>query len=140
MFDWREYYSLARKQISQAENMSNDEAAQKEALLRSAASRAYYAAYHRACGYLRQVKEYPVSSETKAGGYGSHQIIIDTFSYDTAHSGWKEVGEMLQSLKDFRHWADYEEYGTFTFTSTDKIAKRIDLAEEIIRRIDTFKV
>ena len=48
--------------------------------------------------------------------------------------------KLIAFLKDFRHWADYEEYGTYVFTNTSKIAKRIDLAEEIIKRIDSLKV
>src|SRR6266852_626397 len=95
MFNWREYYSLARKQLSQADSIPKDETPQKEAVLRSAASRAYYAAYHRACDYLRKVKSYPTDQETKAGGKGSHQLIIDIFINDDSHPGWEEIGTML---------------------------------------------
>lgn len=57
MFDWQDYYLLARELLSQA-----DRAPHKEAVLRTAVSRAYYAAYHRACDYLKKVDEYPIVS------------------------------------------------------------------------------
>lgn len=97
MFSWREYYLLSRKQLSQADSISKDETPQKEAMLRSAASRAYYAAYHRACDYLRKVKKYPTDQEIKANGKGSHQIVIDIFINDASHLGWEEIGKMLWS-------------------------------------------
>jgi hypothetical protein len=140
MFNWREYYVLARKLLSQADSLPHDEAPQKEAMLRSAGSRAYYAAYHRACDYLRKAKMYPTDQEIKADRQGSHQAIIDIFKNDTSHPEREEIGMMLWKLKDFRHWADYEEFGTYIFTNTSKIEKRIDLAEEIIKRIDSLKV
>jgi hypothetical protein len=139
MFDWLEYYSFAKKQLLRADSLCEDEAPQKEAMLRSAGSRAYYAAYHRACDYLREVKNYPTNQAIQAAGKSSHQLVIDKFINDTSHPEWKELGMMLQRLKDFRHWADYEAYGTHVFTDTSKIAKRVDLAEEIIRRIDSLE-
>jgi hypothetical protein len=36
MFNWQEYYVLARKLLSQADSLPHDEAPQKEAMLRSA--------------------------------------------------------------------------------------------------------
>ena len=131
---------MSRKLLSEAESLSKDEIPQKEAMLRSAGSRAYYAAYHRPCDYLRKVKKYPTDQEIKASRKGSHQVVIDIFIDDASHLEWKEIGMMLWKLKDFRHWADYEEYGTHVFTNTSKIEKRIDLAEEIIKRIDSLKL
>jgi hypothetical protein len=48
MFDWQDYYLLARQMLLQA-----DSASYKEAVFRTAVSRAYYAAYHFACDYRR---------------------------------------------------------------------------------------
>jgi uncharacterized protein (UPF0332 family) len=64
-FDWAEYLRLA------------DELAQRqtdEAALRSAVSRAYYAAFCRACSHLKQ-QSIPV-----AQGDGSHQRVWESFS------------------------------------------------------------
>jgi hypothetical protein len=54
MFNWQHYYLLARELLSLADDVSH-----KEALLRSVVSRAYYAAYHRACNYLEEIDRYP---------------------------------------------------------------------------------
>ena len=69
MFNWQEYYVLARKLLSQADSLPHDEAPQKEAMLRSAGSRAYYAAYHRACDYLRKAKRYPRHASNRVDSF-----------------------------------------------------------------------
>jgi len=62
-FDWQEYLLLARE-LSQRSG---------EAALRSAISRAYYAAFCTACNYLRQRGESIPDSEH------SHKAVWDSF-------------------------------------------------------------
>jgi len=85
------------------------------------------------------VKSYPTDQEIQAAGKSSHQLVIDIFVDDISHLGWDKIGAMLWRLKDFRHWADYQGYGTYLFTNTNEVKERIDLAEEIIKRIDSLE-
>src|SRR5215813_4422220 len=104
MFDWQEYYLLARDLLLQADNSD-----QKEAVLRSAVSRAYYAAFHVADGYLQDSGNYPPTYGNNAEG--SHNRIINTFINSATHPEWEKVGRRLRRLKNFRHWADYNPLG-----------------------------
>ncbi|MGE0133149.1 MAG: hypothetical protein AB7U82_34160 [Blastocatellales bacterium] len=90
-FDWAEYLRLA-KELAQRQD---DEAAH-----RSAISRAYYAAYCRACAYLNQ-KNIPIPQ-----GEGSHDRVWKSFKDlpGRTHSGIHNNGDRL---KRKRVQADY---------------------------------
>lgn len=135
MFDWQDYHLLARELLSVADSSSI-----KEAMLRSAVSRAYYAAYHRACDYLREVNEYPTDQDLQANRNRSHQVIIDIFIGNAARPGWKKVGKKLRRLKDFRRRADYDKIETSLFTDMSEMKEKIDTAEEIINLIKSLKI
>jgi uncharacterized protein (UPF0332 family) len=111
----------------------------KEALLRSAVSRAYYAAYHRACNYLEEIDHYPSDQGPQAHIRGSHNRVIDVFLLTAKNPEWKKIGKKLRKLKAIRQEADYEQSGGDWFISIDKTRKRIDLAEEIIKLIDSLR-
>ncbi len=111
----------------------------KEAVLRTAVSRAYYAAYHRACDYLKQVDEYPTRQETQANRMESHKLIIERFIGNPAHPEWEEIGKKLNALKSFRHRADYEKLGTYAFTDASGIKEKVDAAEEVINLINSLE-
>ncbi len=135
MFDWQDYYILARELLSLADGVS-----QEEAMLRAALSRAYYAAYNLACDYLRDIGEYPTKQEIQASRMESHKFLIEIFMENSAHPEWDEIGKKLYTLKNFRHRADYDKLGTYMFTNTSGIKKRIDDAEEIINLINSLKI
>jgi len=134
MFNWQQYYVLARELLSLADDVSC-----KEALLRSIVSRAYYAAYHRACNYLEEIDQYPSDQGSQGPIRGSHNRVIDVFLTTTKNPEWKKIGKKLRKLKAIRQEADYEQAGGDWFMSIDKTKKRIDLAEEIIKLIDALK-
>jgi len=130
MFDWGQYYVLARDLLLLAGNSQ-----QKEAILRSAVSRAYYAAFHAADGYLQRTGKYPPMQENSA--VGSHDRIINTFIRGTTHPDWVRIGRKLKKLKGFRHWADYNPLGT-AFLNTDDVADKVEEAEEIIKLLKSL--
>jgi uncharacterized protein (UPF0332 family) len=133
MFDWQHYYLLARELLTQADSTSY-----REALLRSAVSRSYYAAYHRACDYLEEIGKYPSDQAFREITRGSHNLVIDIFFTATEMPEWKKIGKKLRKLKALRQGTDYDKSGKYWFTSFDKTKKRIDLAEEIIKLIDSL--
>jgi hypothetical protein len=94
MFDWWEYYLLAEELLSQADSSSR-----KEAMLRSAVSRAYYAAFHRACDYLREVNKYPARQEFESNRKETHRLLIDRFMGNPNRPEWNEIGQMLYHLR-----------------------------------------
>jgi hypothetical protein len=134
MFDWQHYYLLARELLPMVDSVSY-----KEALLRSVVSRAYYAAYHRACNYLEEIGQYPNDQGSQGPIRGSHNRVIDVFLTATQNPEWKKIGKKLRKLKAIRQEAGYEQSGGDWFMSIDKTKKRLDLAEEIIQLIDSLK-
>jgi uncharacterized protein (UPF0332 family) len=133
MFDWQHYYLLARELLTQADSTSY-----KEALLRSVTSRAYYAAYHRACDYLEAIGGYPNDQALRETTRGSHNLVIDIFFTATERPEWKKIGKKLKKLKAIRQQADYDKSGERWFMNIEKTKKRIDQAEEIIQLIDSL--
>ncbi len=109
-------------------------------MLRSAISRAYYAAFHATCDYLKQVGEYPTEQEIKTSRKGTHQIIIDRFITNPAHPEWDEIGQRLNLLKSDRHRADYINFSKkHAFRKVDSVKAIIDEAEKTIKLIDSLK-
>jgi uncharacterized protein (UPF0332 family) len=134
MFDWQEYYLLARVLLSQAESSTH-----KEAMFRSAVSRAYYAAFHRACNYLREMDEYPTQQEFKSSRKETHKFLIDMFTDNLDHPERCEIGDMLQSLKSLRHQADYQKsVEKHMFRRKKMVEPVIDKAREVIDLIDSL--
>jgi len=112
----------------------------KEAILRSAISRAYYAAFHTACDYLKKVEEYPTEQEIKASKKGTHQVIIDIFIANPIHLERDEIGQRLNLLKSDHHRADHINFSKkHAFRKVDSVKAIIDEAEEIIKLIDALK-
>jgi uncharacterized protein (UPF0332 family) len=133
-FDWQEYYLLARVLLSQAESSP-----QKEAMLRSAVSRAYYAAFHRACDYLRKMSEYPTQQEFKSSRKETHKFLIDMFADTPDHPKRCEIGEMLQSLRGLRHQADYQKsVARHIFGKKKTIELIVDEAKKVIDLVDSL--
>src|SRR6266851_2866953 len=98
IFDWLEYLSLARELVVQSTGTSS-----QEARLRSAISRAYYAAFKMAFAYLRARDSSIVFVRTDI-----HTYVLERFKYnpDLAH---REVGVNLDRLRRERNKADYDD-------------------------------
>lgn len=99
-----------------AENLLAEEAPRSEAMFRSAASRAYYAALH-AADMALPVDLEPSSAERK--GKGSHQAVIDAMTKwgKAIRPGRSEaiaVARNLPRLKTVRKLADYGLADSFT--------------------------
>ena len=117
-FDWSEYLHLARQL---AENPTS-----REASLRSAISRAYYAAFCTARNHLRD-KE----SRAIPGGAQVHRYVREQFQ-NSADSARKAIGVNLDRLRSFRNKTDYDDAVT-GLPSVAAVA--LSLAEQIIDKV-----
>jgi uncharacterized protein (UPF0332 family) len=97
-FDWSEYLILAQELAAQGSSSSN-----KEARLRSAISRAYYAAFCMARNHL-------ISREKRAipRNVNVHRFVIDRFERSPDIS-YRIVGNFLRNLRADRNAADYKD-------------------------------
>jgi uncharacterized protein (UPF0332 family) len=137
MFKWQEYHTLASDLLLQADNSE-----QREAVLRSAVSRAYYAAFHAAKDYLQQSGKYPSTLGNNAPGESSHKRVVEAFSKNVSNPTWGKIGRLLGRLKNDRHWADYNPWDHVgagaEFKDPEAIAEKIKNAEEIIKLINSL--
>lgn len=101
MFDWTAYLELAQELAHQGTQSPND-----EAKLRSAVSRAYYAAYCTARNRLRDKDTGQVPRGTDA-----HSFVWDCFSA-SPDDRRKRIGESGQRLRRDRNSADYDDVVT----------------------------
>lgn len=97
-FDWREYFALAQELSGQAGVTS----AGTEARLRSALSRAYYAAFCQARNHLRD-REGERLPEAQV-----HTYVRDRFR-DSADAARQQIGHHLNRLRIDRNKADYND-------------------------------
>ncbi len=97
-FDWATYLDLARELAGQSLGPSLE-----EARLRSAISRADYAAFKTAFNYL--CSKHPAARFQREG---THQYVYEKFWY-SADAGWREVGSLLDRLRRLRNKADYDD-------------------------------
>lgn len=113
-FDWNGYLQIARHCVAQPED---------EGLLRTAISRAYYAAYHAAKSYVEQVARVDVEGQTD-----SHKVIWDALK--TGPGSKPQLWKLGNELKRARLQADYrDEFGS----NVAKAARRaLDLATQIV--------
>jgi uncharacterized protein (UPF0332 family) len=105
-FDWKYFLSLAAILIQQTEEELTGqigEAPIQEARLRSAISRAYYAAFCKACNYLQA--ENPA---TPIPTTGVHSYVYRQFQ-ESGNRNRQEIAWTLRNLKDDRERADYDD-------------------------------
>ena|SRR5438128_6604811 len=116
-FDWSDYLDLARELYKQGAVHSS-----KEAELRSAISRAYYAAFCNARNHL-VTKGHKLSEGPEA-----HTEVQDKFTASSDRRR-KEIGENLKRLRTLRNRADYR--NAFPGLTKATVAS-IALADDII--------
>lgn len=122
-FNWSEYLGLAQQLAGKAQI-----SATQESRLRSAISRAYYAAFILARNYLRD--EESISIPRQEG----HKYVIDQFNND-ADPTRRGIGESLKRLRYNRNKADYDD----TFPNLPTITKRmLKLANKTISDIQSL--
>lgn len=116
MFDWHEYLRLASELAGHPIAPANE-----EARLRSAISRAYYAAFCKCRNYL-QMQGYQLYRESLA-----HTQVRNLFK-QSQDRRLKQVGHHLDRLRSDRNMADYEDYFA-------DIGEKTELALELANRI-----
>ncbi len=122
-FDWSDYLDLARELYRQGVVHSS-----KEAELRSAISRAYYAAFCKARNHLRD-KE----NRTLSEGPEAHVEVQDKFILSSDRRR-REIGENLNRLRTFRNRADYRDiFSGLTNTTITSIELADDVISDISR-------
>jgi len=97
-FDWIEYLGLARELAGQTTAPPT-----QEAKLRSAISRAYYAAFCKARNHLRDKQGVLIPPTGEA-----HKIVWRQFK-NSPNKSRKRIGENLRRLLNDRRQADYED-------------------------------
>jgi uncharacterized protein (UPF0332 family) len=122
-FDWHEYLDLARE-LQRSKQMSCAD----EARLRSAVSRAYYAAYHAARNRLEREGHKSISSLPDCHRYVWKQFKL---SIDQQR---REIGTKGQRLKQERRNADYEsDVGNWSATTIKAILESQRVFDELAK-------
>ncbi len=109
-----------------------------EVVYRTAASRAYYSAYH---GALFFSESFLPKGEAKRGeGKGVHQRLISRFldhqkpgNEGTTHNSIADIGRLLKNLKSVRSKADYNLESNFPQSESMEAIAR---SERILRLLD----
>ncbi|MGQ9625942.1 MAG: hypothetical protein ACUVV0_03445 [Anaerolineae bacterium] len=124
-FDWSKYLYLAQELAGQPTSPSGE-----EARLRSAISRAYYAAFCKARNYLRDEEKLLVPP-----GGEAHRYVRDVFR-TSSDSLYRRIGHNLARLRIDRNRADYEDFvvGLSSITVID-----LKLAKEVISDLSTLR-
>jgi uncharacterized protein (UPF0332 family) len=97
-FDWLEYLRLAHELVAPSTGTAS-----REARLRSAISRAYYAAFKMAFAYLRDRDSSIVFVRTDI-----HTFVLEKFKFDPDRAQ-REIGVNLDRLRRERNRADYDD-------------------------------
>ena len=96
-FNWADYLELARNLYASPTTSGREEAA-----LRSATSRAYYAAFHLALEFARAESYLPYHTGD------DHQSLVKYFQRSATDKTRKRLGTELDRMRDSRRQADYE--------------------------------
>lgn len=124
-FNWSEYFTLAQELTSKSATSS-----MQEALLRSAISRAYYAAFCEARNHLIYK-----DAEAVPNGVNVHIYVGKKFekSSDVAR---RKIGRLLHHLRSIRNIADYQDkfYGKLPGRTRAVLLE----AEEVLRLLNTL--
>lgn len=105
-FDWAEYFHVAQELSEQTKNSLH-----RDARLRSAISRSYYAAFGKARDHLRLKDKLVEPRIDRTGQHiNPHAYVAETFK-NSADKERREIGVTLERMRLLRNKADYE--GTF---------------------------
>ena len=124
-FHWSEYLTLAQELTSTASNSPI-----QEADLRSAISRAYYAAFGQARAYLVEIEKVVIPYGTNV-----HWFVVDNFE-SSDESIRRTVGHLLHHLRSTRNIADYENVFYRDVRGVARAA--LSESEEVIRLLKTL--
>ncbi len=124
-FDWSEYLTLAQELTANSATSPVH-----EANLRSAISRAYYAAFHKAQDHLINKDHSPIPHPVNI-----HFYVVNVFE-DSNDTTRKKIGELLRHLRSIRNIADYQ--NSFFGNLQGRTKGVLTEAEEAIRLLDTL--
>ena len=96
-FDWSQYLNLAKEFLGQP-----TPPASQEAKMRSAISRAYYAAFMSARNYLQETEGYSIPTTADA-----HKYVLQQFKQSSDRER-QNIGRNLENLRRDRNAADYK--------------------------------
>lgn len=123
-FDWSEYLNLAQELAGQATMPTT-----QEAKLRSAISRAYYAAFCKARNHLRDKERLPIPH-----GVEAHTFVRNQFKKSPDRSR-KQIGHNLHRLRIDRNKVDYRD----SITGLSSMANiDLKLAERVISALSSL--
>ena len=125
-FDWSQYLLVAKELAGQGTILSS-----QEARLRTAVSRAYYAAFCKASNHLRDKDRLPIARQNYEKH--EHSYVINTFDSngDPVRHG---VGQDLRRLFSKRTMADYHDNAPGL--TANQVALDLALAELVIANVD----
>jgi uncharacterized protein (UPF0332 family) len=128
-FDWKEYLAVAKRLLAEYETQPN-----KEANLRTAVSRAYYASFKTAEEFLLRKNEIsPIDEDDdEEQRIGSHWRVIRAFAY-SRNRHRKQIGEALIRMRFDRESADY--HAEFRGNLLDAVNDVIDQAQYVINAL-----
>ena len=125
-FDWGRYLTLAQELVDLSPKHAN-----KEALLRCAISRSYYAAFCKTRNYLRDIEK----DENLNSSPSAYQLVIDRFRYSD-NTTRQEIGDLLIRLRKIRNVADYQD----RFYDLEATAlQSLNYSEEVIDYLNTLR-
>ena len=113
MFEWRDYLEFARALVAWSEDT--------EASLRTAASRAYYAAFHKSREALER---------QQGGSFGRDNIHAEVIRRLKEEAKTQTLGGDLDRLRRIRAHADYNAATVF---SSRRAELAVGLASEVLR-------
>jgi uncharacterized protein (UPF0332 family) len=118
-FDWPRYLTLAQELVELSKKHAN-----KEAFLRSAISRAYYAAFCKSRNYLRDIdKDKDLDRSPNV-----HEFVVDRFQ-NSNNKTKQKIGSYLHRLRRVRNVADYQD----SFRNLEMITlQSLQFSEEVI--------
>jgi uncharacterized protein (UPF0332 family) len=125
-FDWSEYYQLSRELAGLATDVATP-----EAKMRSAISRAYYAAFCKARDYLQQA--YP--DDEFPQGADIHYYVPRRFGSSTDKLR-KDIADHLQMLRTYRNRADYDGVVRDLNSTTQQALRR---ANSVLQQLSKLK-
>lgn len=125
-FDWSETLYLAQDLIGKLTKIFSE-----EAKLRSALSRAYYAAFCKARNYLQDNTPF-IASTSK----DTHWDVLNQFLNDS-NTVRRQIGWDLRFLFNYRKQADYD--NNFPRLSLQMVEAALGIAERVISRLAKLK-
>ena len=137
-FDWDDYLRLAERLAEDASKTGEE-----EAHLRSAVSRAYYAAFHKAEAHLRNVENDAKLIQRFRGnnkiideetGGNIHKYVRKQFQRDM-NVVRLQIASNLQNLLDDRNIADYDDVPVYQRKMKKKAGEVIAAAREVIEAL-----